>query len=492
MTGPSDEQRRQAGDPATSGQELADLAASFPELHDAILANPSAYDGLREWIHSYGPTLTPATDSIPSPFASAPKVGGRRGAVIAIAAGALVVVGGGATALAFTLGGLGASAPTSTSSPVAAASSAPSATPKPTPTPVTSAYLDEPTTWHVYGDSLYRETPDGVEFFTPGVGPTSFTYPDFDALEDSDDLSLRGGVTFTGPVNDLWFASLAFQRTPASGTTPESYALVSVAAQPGDEPVITELWPLTNPTYDSVTISTTSSGPAIGIAQTSGSSDDGEVAAGVNLETGQIIWRYDGGESDDDPMMDTMLVMVDQVEGFSITGCWDGYGVDIATGEVLFRTELEPCSYWSAGYQDYTLGADQGNDYRVYDRVTGAPLLGWRDQGAYNGGLRYDPIGHLGMTGDYDWSEELRVFDTGSGEVLYTMPYDQVKALYLSARTLWDGKIYATTTDAMIVLDARTGETLADDVDWYPLTGVGGWTLYSDGLFTSEDRPLAL
>ena len=372
-------------------------------------------------------------------------------------------------------------------SPTAPSSSTP--TPTPTPTP-TSAHLDEPASWRVYGDSLYRTTRDGIEFFTPGIGARSFSYPDFDPLESTQNLSVITDVVFTGPVDDLMFAAAGIQRTPAVGTTPERYALVSISAVPGGSPKVHPLWALANPTYDSVRLSFTSSGTVVGVYQSSGSSDDHEVVAGVDLKTGKVTWRYDDAESDNRPMIDTMLVMIDQVEGFSVTGCWDGYGVDIATGDVLFRTTLDPCSYWSTGVDDYSIGAGQGNDYRIYDRVTGAPLLGWVDQGAYNGGLRYDPIRHLGVTGDYNWREDLRVFDTSTGQVVYSMPLAQVEDLYLTAVVIWDGKVYATTTDAMIVLDGRTGEVLADDVDWYPLTGVGGWTLYSDGLITSADRPL--
>jgi hypothetical protein len=343
----------------------------------------------------------------------------------------------------------------------------------------------------VYGDSLYRTDSASVEFFTPGIGIRSFSYPSFDSLQDSQSLSGITGVQFTGPVKKLLFTAVAVQRKPASGTTAESYSLVSISEAPGGTPVIHQLWNLVDPTYDTFEVSTASSGASIGVFQSSGSSEgDHDLVAGVNLATGTVAWRYDNAQSNDKPMLDTMLVMVDTVQGFSITGCWDGSGVDIATGKVLFTTTLEPCSYWSTGYQNYTIGAGQGNDYRVYDRITGTPLLGWVAQGAYNGSLRYDPIGHLGVTGDYDWNQDLRVFDTSTGNVVYTMPLSQVEALRLEAVTIWDGKVYANTTDAMTVLDGRTGKVLANSVSWYPLVGVGGWTLYSDGLVTSAARPL--
>ena len=374
-----------------------------------------------------------------------------------------------------------------------AASRAASPSPTPTTTPThapTSAHLDEPASWRVYGDSLYRAVNGGVEFFIPGQGTTSYAFPDFDSIDSTGNLTVTTDVTFTGPAEHPVFVATGVKRTPAAGTTPERFTLVSISAEPGGKPTVHPLWELADHTYDRASISSTSSGPVAGIYQSSGSSNDADIVAGVNLDTGKIIWRYDEAQSNDRPMLDTMLVMVDRVKGFSVTGCWDGYGVNIATGAVLFTTSLDPCSYWSTGVDDYSIGAGQGNDYRVYDRTTGAPLLGWVDQGAYNGGLRYDPIGHLGVTGDYNWREDLRVFDTNTGQVLYTMPLAQVEALYLTAVAIWDGRVYATTTDAMIVIDGRSGEILADDVDWYPLVGVDGWTLYSDGLITSADRPL--
>jgi hypothetical protein len=489
-THPTDAQRRRAADPEASGQELADLAAAFPELHATIASNPAVYADLAAWIAAQQQAEpSPEAQLSVAPPAVAPNTNrgfrlGRRGVIAAVAAGALVI-GGTGVALAVAL----ARPPQPQAVPTSDSVPQPSRTPTPEPLP-TEYHLDEPGSWGVYGDSLYRTETGKVSFFTPGVGITSYAIPDFDPLETTQNLSVRTDVTFTGPVDDLEFVALAFQRTPAVGTTPERYALVAISAPPGGRPEVHELWELVNTTYDGVQISTTSAAKVIAVAQDSGSSDDPEQVAGVDLATGSIIWRYPGGVTDSNPMMDTLLVMVDRIEGFSITGCWDGYGVRIATGEVLFRTELEPCSYWGSGSEDFLVAADQGNDYRVYDRITGEPLLGWVDQGAYNGGLRYDPLGHLGMTGDYDWREELRVFDTGTGEVVYSMPLSQVNALGLQADVIWDGKVYARTTDAMIVIDARSGDTLADSVTWYPLKGIGGWTLYSDGLITSEERPL--
>jgi hypothetical protein len=494
VNGPSEAQRQLASDPTASGQDLADLAATYPELHTAIIENPSTYPELRDWIAAHGhsaPAVIEALDTVTtvdSPLSPIPARRLGRAQVIAIAVVAALVVGGAGTAVALALTGpddVGAAPHASDEPPVTASSATPIA-----PQAPTFAYLDEPASWSIYGDSLYRSDRDGVEFFTPGVGLSSYAYPDFEPLEKTDNLSIRTAVSFTGPVDDLVFAAVGYQRTPASGTTPEREALVMISAPVGGVAEVFELWELANSTYDQASISSTSSGHVVGIAQTSGSSDDPDRIAGVNLETQEIIWKYEDAETENYSMIDTMLIMVDQVDGFSITGCWNSYGVDIATGEVVFSTTTEECSYWGAQYENYTVGYSLGKDSRVHDRVTGAPLLGWAKQTVSNGGLRYDPISHLGVTGDQRWGEELRVFDTTTGEVLYTMPLDQVQALYLDARVIWDGKVFATTTDAMIVLDGRTGEVLADSVEWYPLLGIGGWTLYDDGLFTSEDRPL--
>jgi hypothetical protein len=483
----SDEQRRLAADPDTTAQQLADLAAAYPELHPAIAGNPAAYDGLREWIASQA--AAPAVAPVAAPVAAS-AVGLGKGAIIAIVAAGVLVVAGGATALALTFGGPSGEGESSVSSKPSSSATTTS-TPTPTPTPkVTSVTLDEPWEWSIYGDSLYRADHLGVEFFTPGVGSTSYTFPDFQALE-TDSLTVSGGVSFTGPVDDLMFATTAVERTPASGTTPERYTVVVIAAAPGKTPVQHRLWDQANTLYDSESLSTSSTAPVVAVTQTSGSSDDIDIIAGVDLETGEIIWRYDEGITGSDPLIDTMVVMDDQLEDWSITGCWQVYGVEIATGDVLFNPQFsDACAYWSIIQIDYTVTVSIGGEMLVYDRVTGEPVLGWDNLEFFNSGARYDPFSHLALTGDYDWSEDLRVFDTTTGTVVYTMPYSQIEPLRLTALSIWDSKIYAQTSDAIIVLDARTGEVIEESVDWYPILGIHGWTLYSDGLFTGEDRPL--
>ena len=68
MTDPSDPNAddygtrlRQAGDPATPPEVLADLAYNHPELRPLIAANPAAYEGLLEWMAALGePAVTAA------------------------------------------------------------------------------------------------------------------------------------------------------------------------------------------------------------------------------------------------------------------------------------------------------------------------------------------------------------------------------------------------------------------------------------------------
>lgn len=46
--------QHQASDPGTPPADLAALAAAHPELQPAIALNPSAYDGLLDWLRQYG------------------------------------------------------------------------------------------------------------------------------------------------------------------------------------------------------------------------------------------------------------------------------------------------------------------------------------------------------------------------------------------------------------------------------------------------------
>lgn len=47
-------QRLQAADPATTAQDLADLAAAHLDLQPIIAGNPSAYEGLLDWLRQHG------------------------------------------------------------------------------------------------------------------------------------------------------------------------------------------------------------------------------------------------------------------------------------------------------------------------------------------------------------------------------------------------------------------------------------------------------
>lgn len=68
----------QAGDPDTPPEDLAELAYQHPSLRKAIAANPSAYQGLRDWIKEAGdtPATVVATVSAPvaTPIIAAPAV----------------------------------------------------------------------------------------------------------------------------------------------------------------------------------------------------------------------------------------------------------------------------------------------------------------------------------------------------------------------------------------------------------------------------------
>lgn len=52
--------RGRAADPTTPPEELAALAAAYPDLHVAIAANPSCPDDLFDWLSEYSPALTGA------------------------------------------------------------------------------------------------------------------------------------------------------------------------------------------------------------------------------------------------------------------------------------------------------------------------------------------------------------------------------------------------------------------------------------------------
>lgn len=63
---------RPAIDPAATGEQLSALAAQHPELHTAIALHPNAYDGLLDWIASYGDDAAKAAVDYRRSLAAAP------------------------------------------------------------------------------------------------------------------------------------------------------------------------------------------------------------------------------------------------------------------------------------------------------------------------------------------------------------------------------------------------------------------------------------
>lgn len=65
---------RPAIDPATTGEQLSAYAAQHPELHTEIALHPNAYDGLLDWIATYGDDAAKAAVDYRRSLAAAPAV----------------------------------------------------------------------------------------------------------------------------------------------------------------------------------------------------------------------------------------------------------------------------------------------------------------------------------------------------------------------------------------------------------------------------------
>jgi hypothetical protein len=497
--GPTDEHRRAATDPSTPARTLADLAAEFPELRGDIAANPAAYEALRQWIVDQASTPGspgPASaQSSPEPAAKEAGPTASRRPFASRRRLALILAGSGAAAIVILVVVLilaGSARPAVVASPTPSRTAASSPTPTVAPVP-TRFQLPEPERWHVYGEALYRVVDEShVEFFLPGEGVVTKNVPDFRGLVDAE-VTVYSDAVFTGPVDDLRFVAAAVRRTPASGLDPESYAAVllsTASGTPGLHEV--QLWPVNPPAASRFELAPTSERAVVAVTQVGDLTLEGDRVTGVEVDSGQVLWSYAGAETDDTAMMiETAVVYVhrDEPGHFSTRGCWDALGVEIATGDILWTGDLDPCTYWSGGTEDYIAANGQGGQYHLYDRVTGTPLLGWGIEGAYNGNILFDPIGRFGVGVGYtEQRDVLRVFDTTSGDVVLSFAPDEVDELGLRVVQIWAGKLYAHTTDQSLVLDARTGDVLADEFTWYPLLAVAGWTLYSDGVVTSDVR----
>ena len=130
-----------------------------------------------------------------------------------------------------------------------------------------------------------------------------------------------------------------------------------------------------------------------------------------------------------------------------------------------------------------------------YDSVRWLDLLTGEDIGRIDdtSDLHLDPIDGLVTRGGHvGWANE-SVFDVvkvGTGEVLFTMDVETQQSLEFRVRALYDGLLYATTTDADPVIDVETGEVVSEDTPWYPVARVGDWTYFSDGLISQQPRRL--
>ncbi len=491
-----------AADPGTPVEVLADIARTRPDLHDALLANPSLYPELRQWLvqaarqrevlaaessrQRHGDQ--PAEPSQPV----APRGRGRM--VVTLGALALVVLVGG--------GVLAVLAPWKSDSqpPVAAApaSVVPSATPSPSasphltthsPTPTPSPAVDLSRT-HVTSDFDYsgglielRSLQDGTaQVYVPGVGAVpddaSYYYGDQVADEISDFRLFTSGVG-----KDVLLGAVATVRTPAEGSTPEIFTNHLRVYDPvtGEK-----LWETSGKSSELVP------DYAVGLP-------NGDIAAGGSGEddvahvtffrgrTGDTAatndnWRCGGGLSSEcNPLV---------VEGTSASNrSWDQWEMILLDESYQQHSIGVVSEFGKANWIASNLGnSDERITLYGSDAVNGCPTRstclvtadgktirpldfgGNTDLADRDAMVDNTEHGLFYGTGD-NW------FDAGTG-VLRTLD----TSLGFYADMAYQGVVFGRTTDQYIAYDIATGKTaVMADAD-HPIAKVNGWILWESGL----------
>jgi hypothetical protein len=500
---------RELADPTTSAARLAELAAADRALWPAIAAHPNVYPDLLDWMREHGglPTAVPVLP-VPAELAQAvdeppQKARARRMRIVAIIVIAALVLSGGSVGIALAIAAAN-SAPAPIALPTATAAPTKAPAPKPTATPRLPAdERVEPADWAAYDDVLlvpsqlinFGGMPESV--YVPGEGEV-----DMPAVAYSEDLQ-ASGWGFTGTPDALTLLSAYTERIPAVGITPESYELnliaLDVATGRQQEFPLGEV-----PGFLSVGIA----GGAGPIAAISVSPDpyDPTVGSvtGINVRTGDDAWVLSPANL---ALGDYGFPVVRMHDGTtsptSAFPCGDVIGVEVETGRTVWTEPDEgTCSADAtpaAGYSDgwdlvqqryVAVGRYPSESVRWFDLLTGDEVGEITD----TSDLFVDPVtGLVTRGGHVGWANEsvFDVVDPSTGEVLFTMDVATQQSLDFRVRALYDGLLYAETTDAAPVIDVATGEVVSEDSPWYPVARIGDWMYFSDGLLTQQPRRLA-
>jgi len=153
-------------------------------------------------------------------------------------------------------------------------------------------------------------------------------------------------------------------------------------------------------------------------------------------------------------------------------------GYDVATGRRIWHRayparSIVPAHPRCATGRDgaFVLG---GRDWPVVVQArTGQPR-----GGTYSVCVRPDPVRPVGIYGGS--GSTLGAVDLATGRALWELAADRARDVGLTATSVYDNRVYATTDTARLVLDARTGKELSRGWTRAPVERHDGWTVSYD------------
>lgn len=364
--------------------------------------------------------------------------------------------------------------------------------------------------WTSLGSVLFTTsmTSDGTlnQFVVPGVGLVDV--PDAELRgDDADDL--RGTLfTTVGTGGSLLLVGLTQAHVPASGLNPERWESRLVVVDPRTGQVLRRITlGQSRSTVDDMRLTGSPTGTRVAVLVNvltdanadSDSSDPVYEVLVVDAATGTIVSRTPG------------ILRGAVAGGYSIEvphpndkrsgeNCNEIISYALDTGKVLARldartlprntlgvcAEVDADSDPGAHDQDRsspvvwltsTLDLEQ-TVHATIDGVTGAPLT--LPYNRLAGTYLVDQAG--GQAVNVGSGDPVTVSDLKTGKTLFSLSKARSAALVARAEALHDGKLYLDTTDALVVVDVASGQTIDAKADRYPKAVLdGGYVWWSDG-----------
>ena len=247
---------------------------------------------------------------------------------------------------------------------------------------------------------------------------------------------------------------------------------------------------------DGVLRTATDSAAAVAVGGVDSNANSGGVGIGFSLADGSEKWRASneqdvhgiggalGGSED-------VLFSFVQVEVPGESYPADALRArDVDSGAVKWTKTLKELTGRASGRVEVGklgkglafLGIDgyEGHLTMAFRNADGTPVSPKLDTMFYDA-VANQVVGGADRRATDEWTVGMSVTNADNGAMVYSIPLEQANALELSLFGTANSKIWATTTDEHVVLDASTGKTLETGWTTYPAAAGPGWMLMAKG-----------